>query len=236
MNKKTIIKIKDCTVEIPIFHAEHFSLRSSVTKRNKKTIYVKCIDNINLTINSGDFVGLYGPNGSGKTTLLRTIAGGYYPTSGSIKTDGVINNLIETGIGIDPESSGYENIDIKLNFLNYPHNKIDEKRKSIIEFSEIGDYIYNPVKTYSTGMIMRLTFAIVTSIKSDILLLDEWLSVGDAKFSKKADARMNEITSNSNIIVIASHDLDMLKNVCNKIIHLKSGKIDSISELKNNWD
>ncbi len=231
MNDKPFIKLEDCTIEIPIFHAEHFSLRSAITKRNKKTIYVNCIDKINLTINTGDVLGLYGPNGSGKTTLLRTIAGGYYPTSGNIKTNGTINNLIETGIGIDPESSGYENIDIKLNFLNYPPDKINEKRKSIIEFSELGDYIYNPVKTYSTGMLMRLTFSIVTSIKSEILLLDEWLSVGDAKFIEKADKRMQEIASSASILVIASHNLDMLKNICNRIAYLESGKISSIVDV-----
>lgn len=231
MKNTPVIILENCTIEIPIFHAEHFSLRTAITKRNKKTIYVNCIDKINLTINSGDTVGLYGPNGSGKTTLLRTISGGYYPTSGQIKTCGTINNLIETGIGIDPESSGYENIGIKLNFLNYPHKKINEKRKSIIEFSELGDFIYNPVKTYSTGMLMRLTFSIVTSVKSEILLLDEWLSVGDEKFMKKADERMQEISSKASILVIASHNLEMLKNVCNRIVYLNSGKIESISEL-----
>jgi lipopolysaccharide transport system ATP-binding protein len=231
MKNTPVIILENCTIEIPIFHAEHFSLRTAITKRNKKTIYVNCIDKINLTINSGDVVGLYGPNGSGKTTLLRTISGGYYPTSGQIKTRGTINNLIETGIGIDPESSGYENIGIKLNFLNYPHKKINEMRKSIIEFSELGDFIFNPVKTYSTGMLMRLTFSIVTSIKSEILLLDEWLSVGDEKFMKKADERMQEISSQASILVIASHNLEMLKNICNRIVYLNSGKIESISEL-----
>lgn len=231
MKNTPVIILENCTIEIPIFHADHFSLRTAITKRNKKTIYVNCIDKINLTINSGDVVGLYGPNGSGKTTLLRTISGGYYPTSGQIKTCGTINNLIETGIGIDPESSGYENIGIKLNFLNYPHKKINEMRKSIIEFSELGNSIFNPVKTYSTGMLMRLTFSIVTSIKSEILLLDEWLSVGDEKFMKKADERMQEISSQASILVIASHNLEMLKNICNRIVYLNSGKIESISEL-----
>ena len=231
MRNTPLIILENCTIEIPIFHADHFSLRTAITKRNKKTIYVNCIDKINLTINSGDVVGLYGPNGSGKTTLLRTISGGYYPTSGQIKTCGTINNLIETGIGIDPESSGYENIGIKLNFLNYPHKKINEMRKSIIEFSELGNSIFNPVKTYSTGMLMRLTFSIVTSIKSEILLLDEWLSVGDEKFMKKADERMQEISSQASILVIASHNLEMLKNICNRIVYLNSGKIESISEL-----
>ena len=232
MNRKPYIQLENCTVEIPIFHAEHFSLRSSITKKNsKKTIYVSCINKLNLTINSGDIVGLYGPNGSGKTTLLRTIAGGYYPTSGKIVTRGVINNLIETDIAIDPESSGYDNIQLKLNFLCYDSNKIESKRKEIIEFAELGDAIYNPVKTYSTGMVMRLTFSIATSIPADIVLLDEWLSVGDNNFQKKAENRMKKITSKARILVIASHNIDMLRDICNQIVYLDAGEISSIEKI-----
>ncbi len=231
MKDKSYIKLDNCSVEIPIFHADHLSLRSAITKINKKTVYVNCIDNINLHIKSGDIVGLYGPNGSGKTTLLRTISGAYSPTSGKIAIQGSINNLIETNIGIDPESSGYENIEVKLNFLNCPPEKISEKRKSIIEFSELGDYIYNPVKTYSTGMVMRLSFSIVTAIESEILLLDEWLSVGDAEFALKAEAKMKEITSEADVIIIASHNMEMLRNLCTKIAHLDSGKIKLIEKI-----
>lgn len=227
MNKEPFIKLVDCTIEIPIFHAEHFSLRSTLTKRNKKTIFVNCIDKINLTINSGDVIGLYGPNGSGKTTLLRTIAGGYTPMSGKISSHGVINNLIETGMGIDFESTGIDNIMLYLLMLNIPTNEIEAVTNKIIEFSELSDAIYNPVKTYSTGMIMRLTFSIVTSISADIILLDEWLSVGDEKFQEKAEKRMTEITSKASIIVIASHNLAMLRNICNRIIYLDKGVIVS---------
>jgi len=231
MSKDPYIKLRDFCIEIPIFHAEHFSLRSSVTKRSKKTVFINCLENINLDINTGDKIGLYGPNGAGKTTLLRCIAGGYAPTTGQISTYGTINNLIEIGIAIDFECSGYENIEIKLLFLNHPINKIQETRDKIIEFSGLGDAIYNPVKSYSTGMLMRLTFSIVTSVKSEILLLDEWMSVGDAEFAKKADKKMQEIASNANIIVIASHNIEMLKNTCNKIIHLESGKISKIEDV-----
>ena len=231
MNKKPFIKLLDCSIEIPIFHADHFSLRASVTKRIKKTVFISCIENMNLEIKSGDKVGLYGPNGSGKTTLLRCIAGGYIPTSGKIEKYGTINNLIDTGIAIDFESSGYENIEIKLLFLNHPIDKIQETRDEIIEFSGLGDAIYNPVKTYSTGMLMRLTFSIVTSVKSEILLLDEWLSVGDEEFAKKADKKMQDIASDANIIVMASHNIEMLKNICNKIIHLESGKVSKIEDI-----
>ena len=116
-------------------------------------------------------------------------------------------------------------------FLNHPVKKIQETRNRIIEFSGLGDAIFNPVKTYSTGMQMRLTFSIVTSIQSEILLLDEWLSVGDAEFSKKADKKMQEIATSANIIVIASHNIEMLKNICNKIIHLELGKISKIEDV-----
>ena len=191
----------------------------------------KILDNINLDIETGDKVGLYGPNGSGKTTLLRCMSGGYAPSSGTLTKSGSINNMIEVGIGIDHESSGYENIEIKLLFLNHPVDKIESTRNKIIDFTELGDAIYNPVKTYSTGMVMRLAFSIVTAIESDILLLDEWLSVGDAKFALKAEAKMKEITSEANIIIIASHNMEMLRNLCTKIVHLDSGKIKLIEKI-----
>ena len=117
MKNLPYIHLKDVSVEIPIFHAEYFSLRTSIVKKNKKTLFVNVLESISLNIISGDVIGLYGPNGSGKTTLLRTIAGGYTPSSGSINRLGYINNLIETGIAIDMESSGYDNIKLKLDFL-----------------------------------------------------------------------------------------------------------------------
>ena len=230
-NKLPFINFENVSIEIPIFHGEYFSLRTSLVKRNKKTIYSNAIDNVNFKINSGDVVGLYGPNGSGKTTLLRTISGGYHPIRGSIKKYGSINNLIETGIGIDHESTGYDNIKNKLLFLQYPNKLIENKRNSIIEFSELGDSIFNPVRTYSTGMVMRLTFSIATSIPADILLLDEWLSVGDASFQAKAENRMREISNDASIMVIASHNYEMLKNLCNRIFILENGKI--VSEKKD---
>lgn len=219
------INFENVFIEIPIFHGEYFSLRSSLVKKNKKTIYSPALVNINFKFNSGDVVGLFGPNGSGKTTLLRTIAGGYHPIKGDIHKSGSINNLIETGIGIDHESTGYDNIKNKLLFLNYPSDLIEAQREKIIEFSELEDSIYNPVRTYSTGMIMRLTFSIATSIPADILLLDEWLSVGDKNFQSKAEDRMKSITSNASIMVIASHNYEMLENLCNRILLLENGKI-----------
>jgi len=221
------IKFENVSVEIPIFHGEYFSLRTSLVKKNKKTLYINALNDINFSINSGETVGLYGPNGSGKTTLLRTMAGGYHPIKGNIKKYGFINNLIETGIAIDHESTGYDNIKNKLLFLGYPANLIEKMRSNIIEFSELGDAIYNPVRTYSTGMLMRLTFSIATSIPADILLLDEWLSVGDESFQSKAESRMKEITKEASIMVIASHNFDMLKNLCNRIFLLESGKLVS---------
>ena len=224
-NRLPFINFENVSIEIPIFHGEYFSLRSSLVKKNKKTIYAAALDSINFKISSGNVVGLYGPNGSGKTTLLRTIAGGYHPIRGDIQKHGSINNLIETGIGIDHESTGYDNIKNKLLFLDYPAKLIENKRKSIIEFSELGDSIYNPVRTYSTGMIMRLTFSIATSIPADILLLDEWLSVGDKSFQSKAEDRMKSITSDASIMVIASHNYEMLEKLCNRILLLENGKI-----------
>lgn len=225
------IKFEDVTIEIPIFNSEYFSLRKSVVTRNKKTIFINALENINLDIKNGDLVGLYGPNGCGKTTLLRAIAGGYPPMRGQLNKFGFINNLIETGIGIDFESTGIDNIKLRLLLIGYPETLMDAKQDEIIKFSELGDAIYNPVRTYSSGMLMRLTFSIATSIKADIILLDEWLSVGDIEFQKKASARMEEITSEASILVIASHSYELLEKLCNKIIFLDKGKIKEIREI-----
>ena len=232
MNKNPSICLKDVTIEIPIFNAEYFSLRSSLTKKIKKAIYIKALDGISLDIKNGETVGLYGPNGSGKTTLLRTIAGGYPPTNGTVKTKGLMNNLIETWIGIYFESSGYDNIDTKLRFLGCDKDFIKNAKQEIIDFADIGDAIYNPVRTYSTGMVMRLTFSIATSIPADILLMDEWLSVGDINFQEESRERMKEIVKYAGILVIASHNHDMLNNLCDRIIYLNSGKIESELNLK----
>jgi len=226
------IKFENVTIEIPIFNSEYFSLRKSVVSSNKKTIFINALDNINLEINSGERVGLYGPNGSGKTTLLRAIAGGYPPMRGQLNKFGFINNLIETGIGIDFESTGIDNIKLRLLLIGYPEQLMDAKQSEIINFSELGDAIYNPVRTYSSGMLMRLTFSIATSIKADVILLDEWLSVGDAEFQKKAAARMEEITTEASILVIASHNYEMLERLCSKIVFLENGKIKEIKEIE----
>lgn len=225
------IKFEDVTIEIPIFNSEYFSLRKSVVSSNRKTIFINALENISLDIQSGDLVGLYGPNGCGKTTLLRSIAGGYSPMKGVLNKFGFINNLIETGIGIDFESTGIDNIKLRLLLIGYPASLMDAKQAEIIEFSELGDAIYNPVRTYSSGMLMRLTFSIATSIKADIILLDEWLSVGDVEFQKKAATRMEEITTEASILVIASHSYELLEKLCNKIIFLDKGKIKEIREI-----
>ena len=225
------IKLEQVTVEIPIFNSSYFSVRESAVTRNKDTLFINALDNINLDIKSGDIVGLSGPNGCGKTTLLRTIAGGYIPIKGNISQFGFINNLIETGIGIDFETTGYDNIKLRLALIGYPDNLIDNKTKEIISFSELSDAIYNPVRTYSSGMLMRLTFSIATSIPADIILLDEWLSVGDIKFQEKASKRMEEITSEASILIIASHSYELLEKLCNKIIILNKGIIEEIKDI-----
>ena len=150
---------------------------------------------------------------------------------GVLNKFGFINNLIETGIGIDFESTGIDNIKLRLLLIGYPASLMDAKQAEIIEFSELGDAIYNPVRTYSSGMLMRLTFSIATSIKADIILLDEWLSVGDVEFQKKAATRMEEITTEASILVIASHSYELLEKLCNKIIFLDKGKIKEIREI-----
>lgn len=170
-------------------------------------------------------MGLSGHNGSGKSTLLRVLAGVYEPTSGSIDVRGRIASLLDISIGMDGESSGIENIYLRGILLGLSKKEIQRKVDEIVDFSELGDFIDLPIRTYSSGMWMRLAFSIATSIDADILLMDEWLSVGDADFVKKAEERLRHIVKKTPIIVIASHSLEVLNEVCNRRITLEGGRI-----------
>jgi len=224
--RPSIILNRAC-VEIPIYNQESLSIRKKILGHNVQIKVVKALTEISLKIQPGDSVGLYGHNGAGKTTLLRCLAGGYYPTSGTMFVEGRINSLIDVGLGLDPEATGLQNIKLKLTLMRVPLDKQKSLTENIVSFSELEDFIHLPFRTYSSGMGMRLAFSIATSVDADILLLDEWLSVGDESFSIKSNQRMKEITTNSSILIIASHSMDLLKKNCNRIIHMEHGKIVS---------
>jgi len=217
------ISLKNVSITIPVYTSDSFSVKKKLFGKYK-TEYKDILKNINLEVTDGERVGIYGHNGSGKTSFLRLLAGAYKPTSGNCKIEGRITSLIDIGMGLDPEASGYANIILKLISLGMDY-KDTKLIKSIVDFSGLTDVIHHPIRTYSSGMGVRLAFSISTCITPEILLLDEWLSVGDADFIAKSQSRMMELTKKSPIIVVASHDMGLLKKICNKILLFENGTI-----------
>lgn len=186
---------------------------------------VRSLNDITLEIKDGERIGLLGPNGAGKSTLLRVLGGAYIPTGGEAIIGGKVGSLIDVSLGIDSESTGIENIYLRAALLQIPKKVVDEQLDSIIEFTELGEFINMPVRTYSSGMHMRLAFAVSTMIRPEILLMDEWLSVGDLNFQKKAEQRLNDLIKRSSILVIASHSRQLIEKCCTRAILLENGHI-----------
>lgn len=184
------------------------------------------LKDLNFEIKKGDRVGIIGHNGAGKSTLLKLLSQITSPTEGSIKINGKIASLLEVGTGFHPEMTGRENIYMNGAILGMSHDEIDKKVNDIIEFSEIGEHIDTPVKRYSSGMYVRLAFAVAAHLDSDILIADEVLAVGDAAFQKKALGKMNELSfGEGRTVLFVSHNMSQIKNLCNKGIVLEQGRV-----------
>ncbi len=190
---------------------------------------VTALENISFSLREGDRLAVRGHNGAGKTTLLRTILGSYLPTSGKRTVHGQIISMVGMNLGFDNEASGYENIFIRGAIMGFQRRQMQGYVDDIREFSELGDYLNFPVRTYSSGMMMRLAFSIATTVPAEIILLDEWLSVGDAAFSEKADERLQSFVAKAKILVLATHNPKLAEKVCNKSIEMESGRIISQS-------
>jgi lipopolysaccharide transport system ATP-binding protein len=194
---------------------------------------IEALRDLDLNIFAGDRLGIVGHNGSGKSTLLRLLSGIYEPSSGSIERSGSIASLVDISLGINGENTGRENIFLRGKLMGLSKKEIDEKIEEIIEFSELGDYINLPVRIYSSGMLLRLAFSVSTSITADILIMDEWLSVGDGAFAERASARLRGLVDESEILIIASHDRDLIEKTCNKVVWLEHGHIKKIGPNKD---
>jgi ABC-type polysaccharide/polyol phosphate transport system ATPase subunit len=186
---------------------------------------VRALERVSFRLEHGDRLGLIGHNGAGKSTLLKALAGVYWPDSGSIRIEGRISPLFTSAPGLDLEDSGYENIRTCGMFLGMSGEEIDYKAPEIAEFSELGEYLELPVRTYSAGMVTRLCFAIATSIDPDILLLDEGLAAGDARFAARAEDRMHALIQRTRVLVLASHSEAMIKGMCNRAALMEKGHI-----------
>lgn len=221
-------------VEFPIYGGKSRSLKNTfiraatgglLARDAADRVVIKALNNVSFEFREGDRVGIIGHNGSGKSTLLRAIAGAYEPVSGSIDVTGRLATMLSITLGMDTESTGYENIFLRALIMGLTRKQIEPLVGEICEFSELGDYIDMPMRTYSSGMAMRLAFAISTSIPADIVLMDEWMSVGDAEFSGKAQARLRTMLDKARILFLASHDEQLIQRNCNKIMHLDHGTI-----------
>lgn len=226
-------------VDFPIFDAKSRSLKKAVLssaggaigQNSDKTVVVEALKDINLHLREGDRVGLVGHNGAGKSTLLRLLSGIYEPTRGTADVRGRVAPVFDLGVGMDPEVSGYDNIIIRGLFLGQTIKQMKSKMDEIAEFSELGDYLAMPLRTYSTGMRVRLALGVVTSIEPEILLLDEGIGAVDAAFMAKARVRLQELVKRSGILVFASHSNDFLAQLCNTALWIDHGTVRSAGEV-----
>jgi lipopolysaccharide transport system ATP-binding protein len=218
------IQLNQVTVEIPVYSNHSRSMKNSfvknITKEKAQITSVTALDNVSFNLKDGDRLGVIGANGSGKSTLLRTIAGIYPPTSGSIQIKGSIASLIDISLGMDMEATGYENIRMRGIMMGMKLKQIKLIEEEIADFTELGQFLEMPIRTYSTGMHMRLGFAVSTAIDADIILMDEWLSVGDSDFLIKAEKRLHDYIQKSSILVLASHSQDLISKLTNQVIRL----------------
>ncbi len=228
----THIKLNKVGLTFSIYNAKTRSIRHEImhaiggkVKQLESTVYIKALNNIDLGIKEGDRVGLIGHNGAGKSTLLKVLAGIYEPTEGYIEHEGKISSLTDVTMGMDTESTGYDNIIMRCIFMGMTFKEAKEKASKIIEFSGLSEYINLPTRTYSTGMFLRLAFAISTSVVPDILIMDEMIGAGDAAFIEKARKRSLEMIEKTKIMVISSHDPHILKEICTRGIWMEKGTI-----------
>ena len=225
MDKGTI-EVRDLSKVYHLYNKPSDRIRETFSIRKKK--YSKehyALKNINLKINKGESIGIVGTNGSGKSTLLKLVTGVVTPTTGTIKTDGKIAALLELGAGFNPEYTGIENIYLNGTMMGYTEEEMKKRVPDIIEFADIGEFINQPVKSYSSGMFARLAFAVSINVEPDILIVDEALSVGDTRFQVKCIDKMRELQGSGTTILFVTHAIEQIKRFCTRAIWIKNGEL-----------
>jgi ABC-2 type transport system ATP-binding protein/lipopolysaccharide transport system ATP-binding protein len=234
------LSLDNVSVSFPIYHGGSRSLKKSLLFRGSggqlasdasHRITVEALRNVSMEFRTGDRVALIGKNGAGKTTLLRVMAGIYEPVTGVVKSRGRISPMFDISLGIDGDISGYDNIRLRGLILGLPAREIEERMADIAEFTELGDYLDIPVRTYSSGMMTRLTFAVATCFSPEILLMDEWILAGDAGFLAKAQHRVEAFVEQAGILVLASHSTEICRRWCNKAVWMERGEVKMAADI-----
>ena len=236
------ITVTDLTLRFPVYGVDAKSLKKSlavVTVGGRLgssltgATEVTALSGVNIKLKAGDRLGLIGHNGSGKTTLLRALSGAYEPDEGQIEIHGQIASLLDLNLGIDPSATGLDNIRLRGRIAGLTAREIEDKLEEIGEFTGLGPFLAMPLKTYSAGMQARLAFAVATAVDADVLLMDEWIAVGDAQFQKIAHKRLLSLMERAGILVLASHDIELIRLYCNKVMVMKSGVASPVTSIKN---
>ena len=241
------IELENVGIEFPVYNNRGRSFKNTVLssmvggriRRDNGSTVVKALEDVSLSLKPGDRCALLGHNGAGKSTLLKVMAGIYAPTTGVVKLQGKVMPMFDPGLGISPESTGWENIRTRGILLGLTDLEIAALSEEVAEISGLGDFLNMPVRTYSSGMRMRLAFCVSTAVKPEILLLDEAVVVGDSAFLHLANKRISELVADSNILVLASHSRDILRKLCNKGVLINSGsaeKFDDLEKLFKEYD
>ena len=239
-----LIAAHNVSVDIPIYDAGGGSIRKFLLGKavggqiaqQGSHVVVRALNDISFEAHDGDRIGLVGQNGAGKTTLLRVLCGTYPPTAGVIDVQGRVSPMLNNTLGMDTDATGFENIRICAMLRGMTQRQVDDNMDDIVAFTELGDYLKMPVRSYSSGMLMRLAFAVATVPHADILLIDESIGVGDQHFFQKANARLNRLITQSRILVLAYHMQNVIPQLCNKALWLDGGRVvayDAVDRVLN---
>lgn len=244
----SILEAENISLHYPVHNLDSQSLRSHlvnissggiIKRQSRNIVIVEALRNVSFNLEAGDRVGLIGKNGAGKTTLLKVLAGIYEPTHGRVKRNGRISTLFDIGLGMDENESGYENIRLTGTLMGMSSSEIESYIPEIEDFSELGEFLSMPLRTYSSGMRVRLGFSIATITGADILLIDEIFGAGDIFFEVKAKSRIEELMKRSKVMVFASHSNSLIRNFCNKGMLFHKGELilfDSIDSAINKYE
>lgn len=223
-----MIEVRNVSMDYRLMVNKANSMKEFVLRLLKRDVLYTnfhALDNITISIDKGEVVGIIGRNGAGKSTFLKLVCGILKPTAGSINVEGNIVPMLELGSGFDFELSGVENIYLNGSLLGYSEKTLNDNVKDIIEFSELGEFVNQPLRNYSSGMVMRLAFSIATILKPEILVVDEILAVGDSSFQEKSKAKMMELMSGGTTVLFTSHSLGQIRELCDRVMWLDHGKI-----------